>query len=293
MADFDLSSYPPPEAVEQISTDQIIEAHVARFVAEWEAFRAERPDLSLPEYNAQALESDVPRVLFGATSYRELLLRVRINEAVRANLLAYATGSDLDHLAAFYDVARLGGEEDARLRVRVILALRGRSTGGTAARYESIAMSASIRVRSVKVYRVGRDPTVRVAVYAADNGGIADEALLSIVAGALNDPAVKMVNDTISVQSAVFQVVDIEANVWLLPTAAETLIPALAVSIRAAWATESSLGFDLTKSWITAKLMQSGVYRVDIVAPAASVVADPFRAISIGAVTLHNAGRDF
>ena len=46
---------------------------------------------------------------------RETLLRARINDAAKANLVAFAGGGDLDHLAGFYDVVRLGGEADLAL----------------------------------------------------------------------------------------------------------------------------------------------------------------------------------
>lgn len=293
MADFDLSSYPLPQAIEEISVEAIVDGHTARFVEEWNALRAERPELDLPEFNTTALESEETSILFETTSFRELLLRVRINEAVRANLLAFATGADLDHLAAFYGVVRMVGELDARLRVRVILEIRGRSTGGTAPRYEAVAMAASIRVKSARAYRLGRDPTVHVAIFAEDNEGVADAELLDTVRGALNAPAVRMVNDVLLVASAVFEVVNVSAQVWLLPTASDALVPELAAYLKQSWIETSSLGFDLTTSWIIGRLMASGVQRASVIAPAADVIAEPFRAISIGSVALQNMGRDF
>lgn len=293
MVDFDLASYPKPEAIEEVSVEAISAGHKARFLEEWEALRAERPELSLPEFNTAGLESEETSVIFGATAQRELLLRIRVNEAVRANLLAFATGADLDHLAAFYGVVRMLGETDARLRLRTILEIRGRSTGGTAPRYEAVAMAASIRVRSARAYRAGRDPTVHVAIYAEDNEGLADEALLATVRESLNAPDVRMVNDTILVASAVFQIVDVAADIWLLPTASDAVVPLVAGSLKAAWSATSTLGFDLTTSWLISRLMQSGVQRVRLVSPDDDVVADPFRAVSIGAVVLTNMGRDF
>ena len=54
-----------------------------------------------------------------------MLLRNRINIAARGQLLAYAAGTDLDHLAAFYGVERLAGEGDERLRLRIQLRIKG------------------------------------------------------------------------------------------------------------------------------------------------------------------------
>lgn len=282
MAEFDLSSYPPPRVIEELD----FEALFARFR---DSMVERMPEIA----PVIALESEPAAKLGQVHSYIEMLVRARINDAARANLLAYATGSDLDHLAAFYDVVRLQGESDERLRTRVILAIQGRSTGGTAPRYRAVALGASLRVANAVVYRVGTDPTIHVAVFAADNNGVADQTLIDVVSAALNDPEVRMVNDTISVKSAVFQVVDVEADIWLLPEASNSLIDVLPGLLRDAWAAETGLGFDLTRAWLTARLMVSGVQRVEILNPTSDIIAPPERAISIGTVTLHNRGRDY
>lgn len=282
MADFDLSSYPPPQAVEELSFETLFAVFKADMVSR------------MPEIAPiMELESEPATKLGQVHSYVEMLVRARINDAIRANLLAYAAGADLNHLAAFYDVVRLPGETDEALRRRVILAIQGRSTGGTAPRYRSVALGASVRVADAVVYRVGTDPTVHVAVYATDNNGVADAELLAMVEAALNDPAVRMVNDIIVIRSAVFEVVDVEANVWLLPEASNALLDVLPGTLRAAWAAETGLGFNLTRAWLTARLMVSGVQRVEIVTPHTDVIATPEQAISIGAIKLNNMGRDY
>lgn len=282
MADFDLSGFPPPQAVEELDFETLFAAFKADMTAR------------MPEIAPLLeLESEPATKLGQVHSYVEMLVRARINDAIRANLLAYATGPDLDHLAAFYDVVRLWDETDEALRRRVILTIQGRSTGGTAPRYRSVALGASVRVADAVVYRDGTDPTVHVAVYATDNNGVADAALLEEVRAALDDPAVRMVNDIIVVKSAVFEVVNVEANIWLLPETSNSLLDVLPDTLKSAWAAKTGLGFDLTRAWLTARLMVSGIQRVEILAPTEDVVAPPERAISIGTVTLHNMGRDY
>ncbi|WP_276200573.1 baseplate J/gp47 family protein [Chelatococcus sp. XZ-Ab1] len=279
---FDLSSFPPPEAIEELDFEALFGIAKADMIAR------------MPEIAPIiALESEPATKLLQVHAYVEMLVRARINDAIRANLLAYATGSDLDHLAVFYDVIRLVGESDDAFRRRVILAIQGRSTGGTVPRYRSVALGASVRVADAVVYRIGNDPTVYVAVYATDNDGVADASLLAQVEAALNDPAVRMVNDTIVVQSAVFEVVNLEANVWLLPEAPNALLEVLPDTLRASWGAETGLGFDLTRAWLTARLMVPGIQRVEIVTPWADVIAPPERAISLGAIVLNNMGRDY
>jgi phage-related baseplate assembly protein len=54
-----------------------------------------------------ALESEPVTKLLQESTYREILLRQRINEAAQAVMVAYAIGGDLDQLAANYNVKRL------------------------------------------------------------------------------------------------------------------------------------------------------------------------------------------
>lgn len=239
------------------------------------------------------LESEPSRKLIEVFAYRETLIRARINDAIRASLLAYANGPDLDHLAAFYDLTRMVDEDDARFRERVVLAIRGRSPGGTAPRYEAVAMEADIRVANAVAYTLDKDPTVRVAVMSTDNGGVASAALLATVQAALDAPAVRMVNDTIVAEAGVTITQPVEANVWFLPSAAATLADDLPALLSDAWTKENDLGFDMTRSWLTARLMVPGVQRVEIVTPAADVVVPPYQSIAMGAVTINDMGQGF
>lgn len=286
-----IASLPPPAIIEPLSFEVVF--------AELLADAARRLNEASIVYDVNAQENNSVALLCEAFAYRELLIRARVNDAARANLLAFARGTDLDHLAYFYDVVRLPGELDDRLQRRVMLTIQGRSTGGTAPRYKAEALAASLRVADVEVYRSGTSPVVHVAIFAADNDGVADAALVDLVRAALNDPAVRMVNDTLVVRSAVFKVVDIVAEIWLLPETPDTLIlpPApgqpspLEAQLRAAWAAEAGLGFDLVGEWIAGRLMVAGVQKAKVVSPAADEIAAPEEAISIGSVTLINRGR--
>lgn len=74
----------------------------------------------MPDWTAADLESDPANKILEVAAYREMLIRHRINEAAKAVMVAFATGSDLDHLAAFYPEERLAGAKatfPARLRL--------------------------------------------------------------------------------------------------------------------------------------------------------------------------------
>jgi len=278
----DLSVLPTPEIIETVDYEVIVTAMRNDLVARFPAIAG-----------VIDLESEPARKLIEVFAYREMLLRARANDAARANLLAYANGADLDHLAAWYDVTRLANEADAQLRTRIILAIRGRSTGGTEPRYRSVALSASIRVADAVVWRDGLTPVVRCAIYATDNNGVPDAGLLAAVTEHLTAPDVRMVNDTIVVSAAVQKVQNITAQLTLLPTTSESILADIEAALRADWLAERRLGFDMTLSWITSRLMRAGIYKAAITVPAADVIAAPSEAISIGTVTLTVAGRDF
>ncbi|MCZ8101548.1 MAG: baseplate J/gp47 family protein [Burkholderiales bacterium] len=292
---YDLTGFPRPEAIQEISAEAIVSEMSTDLVARFPAMNG-----------VVGLESEPSTKNIEVNAFRETLVRARINDAVRANLLAYATGADLDHLAVFYDVIRMTGEADDRLRLRTILAIQGRSPGGTEPRYRKIALDSSLRVADAKVYTVGTSPIVRFAIFAADNNGVADAPLLEIVRAAVNAPDKRMVSDTLLVQAAVFATVNIVADIWLLPETPDTLITPvtptvanpfgdspLASSLRLSWQTEGGLGFDLNREWITARLMVPGIQRAVPTSPAVNQIADPQNAIAIGTITLVNRGRAF
>ncbi|WP_420408698.1 baseplate J/gp47 family protein [Hoeflea sp.] len=287
----DLTSLPTPQVISELSYDTIVARQLAAFQSEWETLRQTYPDL--PAYDVSMLETDPAVIVNQSESYRELLLLARINEAARARLLAFAFGSDLDQLAIFYDVARMPGETDARLKTRVILAIQGRSTGGPKERYKSVVMNSDIRVESVEVYRVGRSPLINVAVYSTEPNGVASADLLSVVTTALTDENVQLANDEFVVASAVRTVVNLAFDIWLLPDADDGTVTRAVTALQDAWAVEQTLGRDLVREWWTSRLMISGVHKITATAPAADVIAPPSEAIAIGSITPNLRGRAF
>ncbi len=281
----DVQSLPPPAIIETLSNEAIVDALVADVTARLQAAGI--------AYDVGRLEVDPVKIVLEAAAARETLLRARINDAAKANLVAFAGGGDLDHLAGFYDVVRLGGETDAALRRRTILAIQARSPGGSKYWYQAAALRADLRIRDVAVYREEFLPVVHVAVLSSENSGIADQAMLEAVGEEVRSDTVRLINDKVVVETAVSQVVAVAADIWLLPEAPLTVVDSLEHSLREAWSAEMSIGFDLDLSWIELRLHAAGVKRVKVTSPAMSVVADPNTAIALGTVTLTNKGRAF
>jgi phage-related baseplate assembly protein len=273
---------PPPAILEELNFEALLSTIVADAQARLAAVGI--------TWDVGALETDPVMILCQAFAYREMMLRARVNDAARANLLAFAGTSDLDHLAAFYDVARLDGETDERLRDRVWLTILGRSAGGPVERYKAVAMAASLQVRDVAIWREGRDPTVRVAVLSTDTGEASPELLASVLA-ALEAPEVRVVSDRFEVVSAIQTVQDVALTVRLAPDAPESRRMDVAAAVRTAWQAEQLLGLDLTTSWLTAKAMIPGVTRVEVTWPTKDVVALPHQAIGLGGMEIIDGGR--
>lgn len=214
------------------------------------------------------LESDPVTKQTEIAAYRELLIRQRINDALAANLLALSTGSDLDHLAAFYGVKRLTGESDEAFRVRVQLSIRGWSPG-TAEYYEFQVRSVSNQIRDVKVSMPDRDQIdqkgwIYITVMQTGNDGQADVDLLAAIRQHVNNPAIRLINDTLVVQSATLVPVDLVATVYLLPDALVGTVERIQASVPSLFDRARGLGWDVTTSWLTCAVQQSGVKRSEL-----------------------------
>ncbi|MFT0861755.1 baseplate J/gp47 family protein [Ancylobacter sp. G4_0304] len=227
-----LDGLPPAAVIEELDFEASVARKVARFQDLWEARRLLDP--SLPAIDTLHLPSDPGRKLMEEGAYDTMDLRARINDAARSNLLFYAQGSDIDQLVVFHDVVRLALEDDDQVKSRTVLAIAGRSPGGPKERYEAVARSTSARVRHVSAYRIGRDPTINMAVYSTDADGVADPDLLAAVRARLEAPGVALFNDVFNVRGAVRYVVDIALDVWLLPDAPLSILDEIPAALRRA-----------------------------------------------------------
>ncbi|WP_313026779.1 baseplate J/gp47 family protein [Brucella sp.] len=281
----DLTTLATPRVIETVSYASILDQALADL--------KERFLKSGITYDVGNLETDPAKILVEVSSAREIIIRQRINDAAKANLIAYASGSDLDHLAAFYDVTRLAGENDIQLRARVVLAIQARSPGGSSYWYKQAALRADTRIKDVVVYREMFWPIIHVAVLSSQDGGVPDKAMLDAVTAEIMSDRVRLLNDTIIVEAAVTQTVDVAADIWLLPDASSNLVTELEGILRKAWQEESGVGFDLEISWLESRLHIEGVKKVVVTSPSASIINSEGSATALGTITLTNKGRDY
>ena len=94
-----LKNLPYPGVIEELNYDEILKSVKGVF------------KVHLNDDEISLLESDNYSALLETLAYRELLLRARINSSVKAMLLPFSSGSDLDNIVAIYGIERLKGEK--------------------------------------------------------------------------------------------------------------------------------------------------------------------------------------
>lgn len=274
----DFASLPAPAVIESLSFETIFEELQTEFQSRY------------PDYSA-LLASDPAVKLLEVAAYREVLLRNRINEAAKASLLAFATGSDLDHLADFYGVTRLTDETDEALRLRTRQRIIGFANAGGAAHYRYWALSASPEVADVEVDspEPGR---VRISVLAKGEEQTVSNAVLDAVRAVVLRDDIRVLTDTIEVVPAELMPVMVHARLWLYPDAPMETLSAIEAVFAFTLAACAGLGWDLTRSWIVGQLQRAGVHKVDLVSPATDIRVAANQAVRLLSLNLEFAGRE-
>lgn len=274
----DLASLPAPAVIEPLSFEKIFSELQTEFQSRY------------PDYSA-LLASDPAVKLLEVAAYREVLLRNRINAAAKASLLAFATGSDLEHLAAFYGVTRLMDETDEALRLRTRQRIIGFANAGGAAHYRYWALSASPEVADVEVDspEPGR---VRISVLAKGEADTVPGAVLDAVRAVVLRDDIRVLTDTVEVVPAVLIPITVAARIWLYPDTPMAAFDAIEARFKEALAAQSGLGWDLTPSWVIGELQRPGVHKVELMSPTVDIRANANQAVRLIHLNLEFAGRD-
>ena len=274
----DLASLPTPAVIETLSFETIFSELQTEFQSRY------------PDYSA-LLASDPAVKLLEVAAYREVLLRNRINTAAKASLLAFATGSDLEHLAAFYGVTRLMDETDEALRLRTRQRIIGFANAGGAAHYRYWALSASPDVADVEVDspEPGR---VRISVLAKGEEQTVSNAVLNAVRAVVLRDDIRVLTDTVEVVAAELMPVTVHARLWLYPDAPLETLAAIQAVFASTLAAYAGLGWDLTRSWIVGQLQRAGVHKVDLLSPTTDIRVAANQAVRLASLNLEFAGRD-
>lgn len=267
-----LSRLAPPEIIEPLSVEQILQEHIAY-----------HKELD-PEFTAP-LPSDPAYKIFEANAYREFLLRQRINEAVKAVLVAYATGANLDHLAAPVPLQRKlidAGDPQAYppkppvyeacddFRTRIVMAPEGFSTAGPDGAYifhalKVVGVKDAVPISPVPVH-------VKLYVLSADGNGVPSAELLKNVEAVFNSDT-RPFTDYLEILPAVVREYNVTAKMHIMPgPSSESVMAEARKNLQKYVAQCHKLGMCVARSGIDAALHIAGVYRVEITEPAADII---------------------
>ena len=278
----DLSSLPAPNIVETLDYEAILAEMKAACIA------------LMPNIEpVLQLESEAANKVLQVAAAYVLMIRAEINDGAKAVLLAYATGSDLDHIGALYGVERAVIQEqtedddevledDDSFRSRIQIAPEGFSVADPRGAYEFHALSADADVKDVAVIGPGNPslpvPSGHVNLYvlSATGDGTADPALLELVGAAVNAEDVRPLTDTVTVSSATVASFEVTARIEMLngPDTGVVLEEAQA-ALTEYLDTAHAIGATVAISGIHGALHRPGVRRVVITAPVADIIAAP------------------
>jgi phage-related baseplate assembly protein len=252
-----LSDLATPQIIEELSLNEILEEMRDRFV-----------ELA-PEFSAY-LESDPLIKLMEVAAYRELLLRQRINQAAKANLLAFAEGTDLDNLATFYGIIRNENESDEELRARTQAKIEGWSTAGSRAAYIFHALNSDSRVKEANADSP-QPGLIRISILSKENNGVVSDDLFESVNNYMQRDDIRMLTDTVQVVPCNLIDIDVRAKITLMSSTPPEFLNTIKTTFRNAFDKIAGLGVSISRSWIISNLFLDGVQDVELSSPLADV----------------------
>ena len=289
MSTVDFSQLPEPNLIQELDYESIFNERKEKFIALYPATEQNQWRTILNR------ESDPVVKVLQENAYLELLYRNKCNADARSLLLAYAEGSDLDHLALTeYGLIRLIVtpadnsvvppspaiyESDERLRERCLLSFDGMNTAGSANAYRYFALSADGRVDGIKVKSDEETPCfLDIVITQVDSeNGAASAELIQIVQTALDPDTVRPVGDRPTVKSSIATNYQIEASLYVGKNAEDALLlEAANIRLDKYIKNAQKNGESIYLSAVYAALHVDGIERVEIISPTADLVMDNY-----------------
>ena len=289
MSTVDFSQLPEPNLIQELDYESIFNERKEKFIALYPATEQNQWRTILNR------ESDPVVKVLQENAYLELLYRNKCNADARSLLLAYAEGSDLDHLALTeYGLIRLIVtpadnsvvppspaiyESDERLRERCLLSFDGMNTAGSANAYRYFALSADGRVDGIKVRSDEANPyLLDIVITQVDSlNGEASAELITAVQKALDPDHVRPVCDRPTVKASSATNYQIEAQLYVGKNAEDALLlEAANIRLDKYIKNAQKNGESIYRSAIFAALHVDGIQRVVITSPANDLVMDSY-----------------
>ena len=307
----DFSGLSAPALIEELDFETVYAERKAAFLALY-------TDVTAKAEMSKTLEreSDPVVKLLQESAYREVLFRQQRNDDVKALLVLYSSGTNLDQLVVDRGLKRLiitaadntvvppvdaVYESDQDLKERYLLAMDGLSVAGPVSSYQFYAESADGRVGDVSVVspQVDLDNLVLenltkaqlielignlfyLDIYILQNdseSGVATQELIDIVQVALDDEKVRPCCDKAVVKSVSIISYNIVATIYAEQTAqAAAVLDMAQQNLKNYVAEQKRIGRSIRLSAIYAALHVEGIEHVDITSPDADIVIDATQA---------------
>jgi phage-related baseplate assembly protein len=250
----DFARLPPPQVIEEIDYEVLLKRYQDDVVSK-------NPKLS----SAIALEQSPTNIILEAEAYGETLVRKRINAAARASMLPFAVGSDLEVIGARFNVGRMDGENDTRLRRRIQLSMETFTTAGSPGSYIFHALSVSTAIRDASAVAERGTGRVTVTIMADGSNPVPTQPLVDAVYDRLMSDGIKPLTDDIAVLPVTKIPAEIQAKITLYPGPDASLVVAdINKSLTSLRNRIAAIGRDLKRSAVLAALTQEGVQNVEL-----------------------------
>ena len=290
-----LTNLPDPKVFYTIDYEQELSALESDFIAK------------NPDYAALTLESDPIKKLLELAAYRTVLYKNEVNEKLKQTMLAFATKSNLDQIAANTVTSRLiidegdptanppippTYEDDEALRFRAQNAPETWTVAGPKKAYEFFARKVSGNIRDVKVLaHTPKAGDVSLYVITHDNNGEPSDELLSEIEHYLSDEERRPLNDSIFVNSAEFKDIDIALTITYYAGQDKERINA-EIEERLLTLVDSTfkISEELTLSAINKTAKISGVQNVKHQSPATDITPKTHEVIRVNSIELLDGG---
>ena len=268
-----IADLPIPRIIEDLTYEQILEKKLIRY------------QVNNTDYSIYTDSDSIVKIL-QSEAYDELELRNDMQQAYLQTLTAFATDVFLDHIAVQVNLPRLVLQEantevnppveeilesNEAFRDRIITTIDGLSPAGSGSRYRSIALGLDPKIKDINVIRPAKGQ-VKIIVLSTEGTGVPDDTLLTKVRNYMTQFEVQMLTDDVTVTAATKVDFDVTATIHLRKDAAQSTFDTLAATFTNEYNTFKGLGNDVTLSWITSKLHQSGVHSVVLSTPSGDVL---------------------
>lgn len=274
-AAIDLSKIAAPNLIQDLDFEAIFNEMVADLQKDF------------PEW--QPIESEITTKALQIAAYKLLAEVQARNEAAKQCMIAFATGANLDHLAANLLVSRLENETDDALRARAILAQDGFSTAGPQAAYIYHAKSASPEIKDIRV--LSPAPKEVEIIIMGNNPLIPTQETIDLVFAKCNSETVRPITDFVTAQAV--EVIDFEITAVLTIYSgpdSELVLNAANAALQSHLQNIKKIGHDVTVSMITASLGVQGVQKVAIIAPAADIIISDYEVANCTNISITTGG---